>query len=547
MAMSDTRKVIEFGARALKPGFRFGGPFATKEEAREAAKRSNFTNSLRTRVEQKGRSFFWTGTPNLPGKTRKELLGKLPPEGLNKPGSPGAKAAIAQRAAQASTVTADPTFSAKDKADAKKVADRLYKITEAKGFKEDGLEKPRVNQAEIKQAVKGTGLTQSALATGLLPHVMIAQAPGGQGFFLRRRDAQGEPLGPKGKLSDRDRLDKRIEVIERRLIVAFDNADLEKEIKLREQLEVSLKKRTFTFRGTFTEDKPLQDKRLINTERLQRARAFDTKGANLPAARQARQELNRNLIKRDSGATVVTPTPTLSQQIRAEKDGPPVELKDLKLSDFRNINKYLKLLNESRALAPKDKAKSRRRMFEALETLDKIPGRIGTVNKFDDAREAKRLSRSSPEKQALFKRAEKAIAELNAPAVSKVSPENAAKFKAERQAREAVRMKQHAEVAARPPVKAITGVSVTRAKARFEDADAGRAKGKGPRRPERDLQRTSAVVAPSVATTERDERLQKRWFKHPGKLDFQGVDTKGARKPKFKSKRQKSQARAGRV
>lgn len=167
--------------------------------------------------------------------------------------------------------------------------------------------------------------------------------------------------------------------------------------------------------------------------------------------------------------------------------------------------------------------------------------RFGTGLAKPQAAEEARVARLASQSALMDRRALPTVAERVA-AARKAHHEN------QKREREATRMKQHAKVAARPAVKAIAGVSTVRAKARFEDPNAGRAKGKGPRRPERDLLNTSKEVAPSVAINAREERLQKRWFKNPGKLDFQGVDTKGARKPKFKKdQRKKSTARAGRV
>lgn len=40
-----------------------------------------------------------------------------------------------------------------------------------------------------------------------------------------------------------------------------------------------------------------------------------------------------------------------------------------------------------------------------------------------------------------------------------------------------------------------------------------------------DRQFNAERVAPAVAKTEADLKLQKEWFKHPNQLDFQGIDT----------------------
>ncbi len=58
------------------------------------------------------------------------------------------------------------------------------------------------------------------------------------------------------------------------------------------------------------------------------------------------------------------------------------------------------------------------------------------------------------------------------------------------------------------------------------------------RRPSADLERTAKVVAPRIAKNEKDFKLQKRWFRHPGRgIDFEGVDTANSEKARaFRSK-----------
>lgn len=76
------------------------------------------------------------------------------------------------------------------------------------------------------------------------------------------------------------------------------------------------------------------------------------------------------------------------------------------------------------------------------------------------------------------------------------------------------------------------GVSLRAAEARFSSRTAGTTAGRQ-RRPELDNKRTAAVVAPAVAKTEADLKLQRKWFKHPNRLDFEGIDTaKGPVQPR---------------
>ena len=49
---------------------------------------------------------------------------------------------------------------------------------------------------------------------------------------------------------------------------------------------------------------------------------------------------------------------------------------------------------------------------------------------------------------------------------------------------------------------------------------------------ERDLNQTAAIVAPAKAKSTEDIKLQRRWYKNPGALDFEGVDT--AEKPGYR-------------
>ncbi len=82
--------------------------------------------------------------------------------------------------------------------------------------------------------------------------------------------------------------------------------------------------------------------------------------------------------------------------------------------------------------------------------------------------------------------------------------------------------------------KETLSISFRAAEDRFtrKTAGVGRAK---QRNPELDAKRTAKTVAPAIAKTEADLKLQQRWFKHPNQLDFEGVDTKKA-KPKARIK-----------
>lgn len=95
--------------------------------------------------------------------------------------------------------------------------------------------------------------------------------------------------------------------------------------------------------------------------------------------------------------------------------------------------------------------------------------------------------------------------------------------------KEAALLDAKAEILERPRVRAQVGISNRAALARFNNPRAGVGKGNKRRNPVADARVTALVVAPARATNAKDVKLQQRWFKHPGRLDFQGVDT-GPRK-----------------
>jgi len=90
-------------------------------------------------------------------------------------------------------------------------------------------------------------------------------------------------------------------------------------------------------------------------------------------------------------------------------------------------------------------------------------------------------------------------------------------------------------------VKGTQTISPRAAEARFtkRHVATGRAK---LRNPARDRLTTAARVAPAVARTEADLKLQQQWFRHPNRLDFEGVDTNPnkparTRSPKLQTRR----------
>ena len=84
------------------------------------------------------------------------------------------------------------------------------------------------------------------------------------------------------------------------------------------------------------------------------------------------------------------------------------------------------------------------------------------------------------------------------------------------------------KVVPKPP-EGDEGVSVAEAKRRLADVTKGTRRGK--RNPEIDKSVESKEVAPAIAKTAEDRRLQRRWWRWPNMMDFAGVDTpKGQRK-----------------
>ena len=60
------------------------------------------------------------------------------------------------------------------------------------------------------------------------------------------------------------------------------------------------------------------------------------------------------------------------------------------------------------------------------------------------------------------------------------------------------------------------------------------------RNPDLDRRRRAKNVAPAVAKTPEDERLQEKWFARPNTMDMEGVDTPDVNAPPVKARRIKS-------
>ncbi len=71
------------------------------------------------------------------------------------------------------------------------------------------------------------------------------------------------------------------------------------------------------------------------------------------------------------------------------------DLQTLKVSTVRNVERYIKVLDQSRiAAARRDKAEARKLQAKARDILESIPGGLGTVNIVEERLVARRRERS---------------------------------------------------------------------------------------------------------------------------------------------------------
>ena len=90
---------------------------------------------------------------------------------------------------------------AKEKAEAKKVFDRLFKISAEKGFIEGGFETPRVTDKDVEKAIKGTSLDVYSLKTGLFGYAILRDytGPGPRQYNLTREKDKADEAPSVGK------------------------------------------------------------------------------------------------------------------------------------------------------------------------------------------------------------------------------------------------------------------------------------------------------------------------------------------------------------
>lgn len=84
--------------------------------------------------------------------------------------------------------------------------------------------------------------------------------------------------------------------------------------------------------------------------------------------------------------------------------------------------------------------------------------------------------------------------------------------------------------------KPTPGISTRAATARFLNPNAGKGQAKQ-RIPEQDKQTRAQTVAPAVPKSEEDLALQKRWFRRPNRLDFEGIDTPNGSETRVRDRR----------